>query len=467
MASMETLIITHLLHNDEYMRKVLPFLSLDYFSSSGEKKVVNLITNFVEQYRVPPTVEALAILVQQESNLKEGEFKEIMGVLEECRVPDGTNLQFMVDESEKFCKEKAVYNAIKHSIRILDGQDPKYQKDSLPSLLQEALAVGFDNSVGHDYTEDAEARHDYYTNDEVRIQCDLAMLNLITRGGVKRKTLNIIVAGIHVGKTMVMCHLAAAYKTQGYNVLYITLEMGEEEIAERIDANLMNVMVDDLPTMPKSMFMNRIEKIRNKSEGRLIIKEFPTSGAHAGHFRALISELKTKQKFTPDVVFVDYIGICASQTVKSAENSNTFLKAVSKELRGLAVEQNFAMWTGAQLTRSGIDSSDPTMTDTAEAISLPAIADLQLALVRTDELDRLGQLMLKQLKNRYRRMTKNKRFVLGLDEDKQRLYDVEQDAQRDIMADEPPVKPINEALRFQVSDGSSKFEGKDFTGIKT
>lgn len=459
MAHMEPLIITHLLHNDEYMRKVLPFLSLDYFSHPSEKKVVDLIGKFVEQYRVPPTVDALAILVQKETNLRENEYKEIVDLLEACQQKDNTATAFMVDETEKFCKEKAVLNAIKRSIPIIEGKDPKYGKDALPNLLQEALAVGFDNSVGHDYIEDAEARYEYYTNDSVRLPLDLAMMNLITRGGVKRKTLNIVVAGIHVGKTMVMCHFAAAYKSQGFNVLYITLEMGEEEIAERIDANMMNVEVDDLATMPKTMFMNRIEKIKNKSEGRLIIKEFPTSGAHAGHFRALISELKTKQKFTPDVVFVDYIGICASQTVKSAENSNTFLKAVSKELRGLAVEQDFAMWTGAQLTRSGIDSSDPTMTDTAEAISLPAIADLQLALVRTDELDRLGQLMLKQLKNRYRRMTKNKRFVIGLDEDKQRLYDVEQDAQRDIMADPhanntPPNSPV-------------RLDGKDFTGIKT
>ncbi len=463
MSSMETLIISHLMHDDEYMRKVLPFLSLDYFSGASEKRVVDYITNFVEQYRVPPTPEALVILAQKETNLRENEYSEIIDLLETCRVPDQTNREFMVVETEKFCKEKSILNAVRHSIKIIEGKDPKHGNDAIPNILQEALAVGFDNSVGHDYTGDAEARYEYYTNDEVRIASDLAMLNLITRGGVKRKTLNIIVAGIHVGKTMVMCHLAAAYKSLGYNVLYITLEMGEEEIAERIDANLMNVMVDDLSQMTKASFMGRIEKIKSKSEGRLIIKEFPTSGAHAGHFRALISELKTKQKFKPDVVFVDYIGICASQTVKSAENSNTFLKAVSKELRGLAVEQDFAMWTGAQLTRGGIDSSDPTMTDTAEAISLPAIADLQLALVRTDELDRLGQLMLKQLKNRYRRMTKNKRFVIGLDEDKQRLYDVEQDAQRDIMAD----PHTNDVKKVITSDGSSKFAGKDFSGIIT
>jgi len=458
MVNMESLIITHLLHDDEYMRKVLPFLNLDYFSSSGDRKIVSMIQKFVEQYRVSPTVEALNILVQQETNLKENEYKEIVSTLESCVKKTDTPLNFLVDETEKFCKEKSLLNTIRHSLKIIDGLDPKFSKDSLPGLFQEALAVGFDNSVGHDYTEDAEARYEYYTNDEVRIASDLAMLNLITRGGVKRKTLNIIIAGIHVGKTMVMCHLAAAYKSLGYNVLYITMEMGEEEIAERIDANLMNVAVDDLATMPKIMFMSRIEKIRNKSEGRLIIKEFPTSGAHAGHFRALISELKTKQKFKPDVVFVDYIGICASQTVKSAENSNTFLKAVSKELRGLAVEQDFAMWTGAQLTRGGIDSSDPTMTDTAEAISLPAIADLQLALIRTEELDRLGQLMLKQLKNRYRRMSKNKRFVIGLDEDKQRLYDVEQEAQRDIMAD-PEVKKV------LLSDGTQTLT-KDFSKLK-
>lgn len=459
MVNMETLIITHLLHDDAYMRKVLPFLSLDYFSNSGERKIVEMIQKFVEQYRTSPTVEALFVLLEKETNLKENEYKEIVTTLNSCAKKTDTPFDFLINETEKFCKDKSILNAIRLSIKIIDGKEPKFGNDALPGLLQEALAVGFDNSVGHDYTEDAEARYEYYTNDEVRIQSDLAMLNLITRGGIKRKTLNIIIAGIHVGKTMVMCHLAAAYKSLGYNVLYITMEMGEEEIAERVDANLMNVTVDDLATMPKNMFMNRIEKIRNKSEGRLIIKEFPTSGAHAGHFRALISELKTKQKFTPDVVFVDYIGICASQTVKSAENSNTFLKAVSKELRGLAVEQNFAMWTGAQLTRSGIDSSDPTMTDTAEAISLPAIADLQLALIRTDELDRMGQLMLKQLKNRYRRMTKNKRFVIGLDEDKQRLYDVEQEAQRDIMAD-PEVKKV------VLTDGTSTLGTKDFSKLK-
>jgi replicative DNA helicase len=459
---METLIITHLLHDEKYMRKVLPFMNLEYFASSGDKKIIEHIINFENQYHVPPTVEALTVLVQKETNLKEGEYNEIIATLEECKTKTETPLDFLVDETEKFCKEKAVYNAVKRSIKIIDGLDPKMKKDALPSLLQDALAVGFDNSVGHDYINDAEARYEYYTNSETRIQSDLAMLNLITRGGVKRKTLNLIIAGIHVGKTMVMCHLAAAYKSQGYNVLYITLEMGEEEICERIDANLMNVAVDDLPTLPKSMFMSRIEKIKSKSEGRLIIKEFPTGGAHAGHFRALMSELKTKQNFTADVVFVDYIGIVASQNLKSSENTNSYMKEVSKELRGLAKEQKVAMWSGAQLTRSGIDSSDPTMTDTAEAISLPAIADLQLALIRTDELDRLGQILLKQLKNRYRRMTKNKRFVIGLDEDKQRLYDVEQDAQRDIMAD----PHANDAKKIVLSDGTSKYGDKDFSGIK-
>lgn len=458
MQSIETLIITHLIHDEEYMRKVLPFISLDYFSNAGERKIVELIGGFVEEYRTLPTVEALTILVQQDANLKEGEFKSIISTLESCQEKTNTPLDFLVDETEKFCKDKAVYNAIKQSISIIDGKDPKHKKDYLPRLLQDALAVGFDNSIGHDYINDAEARYEYYTSSESRIQCDLAMINLITRGGIKRKTLNLVIAGIHVGKTMVMCHFAAAYQALGYNVLYITLEMGEEEICERIDANKMNVAVDDLPLMTKDAFMNRIDKIKKKTEGRLIVKEFPTGGAHAGHFRALMNELKIKQNFKPDVVFVDYIGIVASQNLKSSENTNSYMKEVSKELRGLAKEQDVAMWSGAQLTRSGIDSSDPTMTDTAEAISLPAIADLQLALIRTEELDRLGQIMLKQLKNRYRRMTKNKRFVIGLDEDKQRLYDVEQDAQRDIMADPHATKIV-------VSDGTNKYN-KDFSSIK-
>ena len=462
MVSMETLIITHLIHDEKYMRKVLPFMSLEYFVNPADKKIMEHIIKFEGEYHVPPTVEALTVLVQKEANLKEGEYKDIVATLDFCKAKTDTPLDFLVNETEKFCKEKAVYNAVKRSIKIMDGLDPKLKKESLPSLLQDALAVGFDNSVGHDYVDDAEARYEYYTNVETRIHSDLAMLNLITRGGIKRKTLNLVIAGIHVGKTMVMCHLAGSYLSAGYNVLYITLEMGEEEICERIDANLMNVAVDDLPTLPKSMFMSKIEKIRNKTIGRLKVKEFPTGGAHAGHFRALMNELKTKQNFKPDVVFVDYIGIVASQNMKSSENTNSYMKEVSKELRGLAKEQNIAMWSGAQLTRSGIDSSDPTMTDTAEAISLPAIADLQLALIRTDELDRLGQILLKQLKNRYRRMTKNKRFVIGLDEDKQRLYDVEQDAQRDIMAD----PHANDTKKIVVSDGSSKYTGQDFSKIK-
>lgn len=467
MLSMETLIITHLLHDEEYMRKVLPFLAEEYFINSSDRKIISYITNFVEMYGTSPTVEALTILLQKENSLNEGEYNNIIEILDQCHEKSDTNLEFMIKETEAFCKQKAVYNAILQSIRIHDGSDTKMTVDAIPSLLQNALSVGFDNSVGHDYIEDADRRHEFYNRTEERVPCDLTLLNIISRGGIPRKTLNMIVAGIHVGKSLMMCHLAAAYKTLGHNVLYITLEMSQEQIAERIDANLMNVDVDDLAALTKNSFQSRIEKIRGRSEGVLIIKEFPTSSAHVGHFRALLTELRTKKNFVPDVILVDYVNLCASSRIKLGSpgvNSYTYIKAVSEELRGLAVEKNAVLWSGTQLTRSGLSSTDPNFEDTAESIGLPATADFMISGVRTEELDKLGQILIKQLKNRYRDMSVNKRFVLGLDRPKMRLYDVDQSGQRDVMPD-PHHGDQNNGQNGLIF--TSKPTTKDFSGFKT
>lgn len=457
MISIESLIITHLLHDVEYMRKVSPHLVLEYFADPQERLIVQHILEFVNTYNACPSVEAIIVLIQKEEGLKDTEYQKIVAILDECREKTDTNADFLIEQTESFCKEKALFNAIVKSIHIHEGKEKKEGKGAIPQMIQDALSVGFDTRIGHDYIRDAEARHDFYTKVENRIPCDIKMLNVITRGGTPRKTLNLILGGIHVGKTMVMCHLASAYKKLGFNVLYITLEMSEEMISERIDANYMNVEIDELATMPKDVFMKKIEKINDRSVGRLIVREMP-EGSTVGHIRALLTELKTMENMVPDVVFVDYINICGTASVKTRDNTNTFMKSVIQEFRSLTKERNFVMWSAAQLTRSGMTSSDAGMEDTAEAVSIPATADMMLTIFRSEELDRLGQLLVTQLKNRNRDKAKNTRFVIGCDPAKARLYDVEQSAQRDVVStgrSDPNTK------QYTLSNGS-----KDFSGIK-
>lgn len=460
---LETLILTNLIHDDEYLRKVIPFLKAEYFQEWAERRVFVQIAEFVGQYNAPPTREALAIGLEKDRRITEDELAQIVDVLKELEQVE-TNKKWLVDETEKFCKDKAVLNAIMQSIQIIDGRDKNHTPDALPSILQDALSVSFDNSVGHDYIEDADSRFDFYQRVEERIPFDLEFFNKITKGGLPRKTLNVCLAGTGVGKSLFMCHMAAAAKSMGKNVLYITMEMSEERIAERIDANLMNTDLDDLVALPKQMFDDRISRIKKKSDGRLIIKEYPTSSAHAGHFRALLNELQLKKKFVPHIVFIDYLNICASSRYKISNtiNSYTYIKGIAEELRGLAVEFDVPIVTATQTTRSGFANSDVELTDTSESFGLPATADFMFALISTEDLEKLGQLLVKQLKNRYASPDFNRRFVIGVDRPKMKLYDVSQNAQKNILV-------VDESPSFSGKPSaftSERYTKKNFDGIK-
>jgi len=443
------------------MRKVLPFLKAQYFTDESEKTAYNLIHEFIGKYNKPPTNEALHITLQ-ESNLNEGIFKETQDLVTTLVLTEQSNAEWLLNETEKFCKDKAVYNAILQSIGVMEGRDKNISKDGIPSLLQDALGVCFDASVGHDYFEDASSRFDFYNRAETRIPFDLDFFNKITQGGIPNKTLNIALAGTGVGKSLFMCHMAAGCIGQGKNVLYITLEMAEERIAERIDANLLNVSIDQLKNIPKTMFESRITKLNGKIHGKLIIKEYPTASAHVGHFKALLSELSLKRTFKPDIIFVDYLNICSSSRFKpgAGVNSYTYIKAIAEELRGLAVEFNVPIMSATQTTRSGFSNTDVELTDTSESFGLPATADFMFALISTEELEKLNQIMVKQLKNRYNDPTLYKRFMIGIDRAKMRLFDLELSAQRNIQdsgnnQDDTPDFNITKA-----------FNKKDFSSIK-
>jgi len=443
------------------MRKVLPFIKSEYFTDESERTVYKIISEFVVKYNKPPTTEALGITLQN-SNLPEGTFKETSELVKELDVFEKPNQDWLLDETEKFCKDKAVYNAILQSIGIMEGRDKNFSKDGIPSLLQEALGVCFDSSVGHDYFEDSSDRFDFYNRVESRLPFDLSLFNKITNGGLPNKTLNIALAGTGVGKSLFMCHMAAANLALGKNVLYITMEMAEERIAERVDANLLNVEIDQLRHLPKQMFEGRIDKINGKSQGKLIIKEYPTASAHVGHFKGLLNELSLKRSFKPDVIFIDYLNICASSRFKpgGGVNSYTYIKAIAEELRGLAVEFNLPIVSATQTTRSGFSNTDVELTDTSESFGLPATADFMFALISTEELEGLNQIMVKQLKNRYNDPTLYKRFMIGIDRAKMRLYDLEDIAQSNL-ADSGQDE--NENSNFGMS---KMFKTKDFSSIK-
>ena len=458
---LEITILRNLVHNEDYMRKVLPFVKSEYFTDESERVVYKQINEFIVKYNKPPTVEALSISIQN-SNLGEGTFKETSELLTELNENEKPNQEWLLDETEKFCKDKAVYNAILQSIGIMEGRDKNFSKDGIPSLLQEALGVCFDSSVGHDYFEDSSDRFDFYNRVESRLPFDLSLFNKITNGGLPNKTLNIALAGTGVGKSLFMCHMAAANLALGKNVLYITLEMAEERIAERVDANLLNVEIDQLRHLPKQMFEGRIDKINGKSQGKLIIKEYPTASAHVGHFKGLLNELSLKRSFKPDVIFIDYLNICASSRFKpgGGVNSYTYIKAIAEELRGLAVEFNLPIVSATQTTRSGFSNTDVELTDTSESFGLPATADFMFALISTEELEGLNQIMVKQLKNRYNDPTLYKRFMIGIDRAKMRLYDLEDIAQSNL-ADSGQDE--NENSNFGMS---KMFKTKDFSSIK-
>ena len=431
---LEQTVLKNLIHNEQFTRKVIPFVKSEYFSDRQERFVFEEISKFVEKFNNRPTKQALSIELDKRKDLNDDEFKKVLEVVETLSDAE-VDLNWLVETTEKFCKEKAVYNAVLESIKIIDGKDKQKQIDAIPDVLSDALSVGFDQHIGHDYVDDGEGRFEFYHKKEEKIEFDLDYFNKITKGGLPQKTLNVALAGTGVGKSLFMCHFASSLLMQGKNVLYITLEMAEEKIAERIDANLMNVTMDELHQLPKKMFEDRLTKIQSKTKGRLIIKEYPTASAHAGHFRALIKELALKKSFKPDIIFVDYLNICASSRFKGNANvgSYFYIKAIAEELRGLAVENNLPIVSATQTTRGGYSNSDIGMEDTSESFALPATADFMFALISTEELEKLNQIMVKQLKNRYNDPNMNKRFVIGVDRGKMKLYDCEQEAQDDII----------------------------------
>jgi replicative DNA helicase len=423
----ELTILRNLIHDEEFLRKVLPFIEPDYFNERTEQVIFEEIATFAQEYDRILTPEILGIEVQNRDDLTEQEYKDIGRVVDILKESE-THSQWLLDATEKWCRDRAIYLALMESIQIADGKDSKKTRDAIPGILSDALAVSFDNHIGHDYLEDYEQRYESYHKQESKIPFDLDYFNKITKGGLPNKTLNIALAGTGVGKSLFMCHVASSVLLQGKNVLYITLEMAEEKIAERIDANLLNVNIRDLVELPHQMFETKVSNLAAKTQGSLIIKEYPTASAHSGHFKSLLNDLALKKSFRPDIIFIDYLNICASSRYRGAigVNSYSYIKAIAEELRGLAVEAEVPIVSATQTTRSGYSSSDVDITDTSESFGLPATADLMFALISSEDLEGLGQIMVKQLKNRYNDLNVNKRFVLGVDRAKMRLYDCDQ-----------------------------------------
>jgi replicative DNA helicase len=434
MERIETTILRNLIYNEDYSRKVIPFIQPDYFESKSEKVIFEEIVQFIVKYGSAITIEALNIEVENRTDLTEEQVKEVREINKSLN-DFPVEKQWLLDTTEKWCRDRAIYLALMESIHIADGNNEKKNRDAIPSILSDALAVSFDNNIGHDYLQNYEERYEFYHRKEDKIEFDLEYFNKITKGGLPNKTLNIALAGTGVGKSLFMCHVASSVLLQGRNVLYITLEMAEERIAERIDANLLNVPIQNITDLPKQIFDSKVTSLAKKTQGTLIIKEYPTASAHSGHFKALLNELSLKKSFKPDIIFIDYLNICASSRHKanSSINSYSYIKSIAEELRGLAVEFNVPIVSATQTTRSGFGSSDVELTDTSESFGLPATADLMFALISTEELEQLGQIMVKQLKNRYNDPTIYKRFIVGIDRAKMRLYDCEQTAQKDIL----------------------------------
>ena len=456
----EKAIFNNLLNNEQYARKTLPFIKGEYFNNRNDKVVFELIENYVNEYNAFPTKEALLVDLNNKDGISEEQFKDCQTLINEIpnQSDQMSNVDWLIDQTEKFCQDRAIYNAIMQSIKIMDDKTGKMSKGSIPQLLSDALAVSFDTSIGHDFLEDTQSRYEFYHRKEERIPFDIDFLNRITRGGLPRKTLNILLAGTGVGKTLAMCHMAAANLSAGNNVLYITMEMAEEKIAERIDANLLNVPLDELYQLPKDAYERKVNRLKEKTVGRLIVKEYPTSTAGSANFRHLLNELKIKKNFVPDIIYIDYLNICMSSRLKQGANVNsyTYIKAIAEELRGLAVEFNVPIVSATQTTRGGYDNSDVGLTDTSESFGLPATADFMIALIATDELKALNQIMFKQLKNRYNDPELYKRFVVGVDRPRMKLYDAEQSAQDDIVDDSP----------IYDKTPSGKFDRDKFSGFK-
>ena len=458
-------ILRSLLTNEEYLRKVVPFLKPNYFEGPL-KLIFRQVASFVDKHNTLPTLEAFRIDLEQNEKISDDMFTEVSAMLPEIFSPVDIDPDFLLEKTENWCQERALHIAIMESINILDGKNEKMTKNAIPEILSEALGVAFDTNIGHDYIDNAEDRYDFYNRVEEKLPFDIELMNKITKGGLPDKTLNIALAGTGVGKSLFMCHVGANAMLQGRNVLYITMEMAEERIAERIDANLLDIPIDQLDKLPKTMFTEKVNTLAKKTVGKLIVKEYPTGAAHVGHFRALMKELKLKRSFVPDIVFIDYLNICASSRIKSvggSVNTYTFVKAIAEELRGLAVEFNLPIMSATQTTRSGYGSSDPGLEDTSESFGLPATADLMLAMVSNDELNALNQIMVKQLKNRYSDPNMHKRFVIGVDRSKMKLFDVE-DAEHDLINDVVSGKKIPEedVPLFDLTNTGKKINAEGF-----
>jgi replicative DNA helicase len=464
----EQVIFGNLVFREDYGRKVIPFLKKDYFQDHNDNILFEVIEDYVTKYNRFPTKEALAIDVTNKNGISDEQVKIIAKNIEDLSYDPKTELDWIVDKTEKFVQERAVYNAIMHSIQILDNKDQKNSKGSIPQILSDALGVSFDTNIGHNFLDDADSRYEFYHRKETRVSFNLDYFNKITKGGLPNKTLNIALAGTGVGKSLFMCHCASGNLVDGKNVLYITMEMAEERIAERIDANLMNVTMDELGQMDKATYDRKLARVKNKTTGKLIIKEYPTASAGSANFRHLLNELKLKKNFTPDIIYIDYLNICASSRMKYGSNINSYMyvKAIAEELRGLAVEFNVPIVSATQTTRSGYSNSDVGLEDTSESFGLPATADFMFALISSEEMEGLNQLMVKQLKNRYNDPAMYRRFVVGIDRSKMKLYDVEQDAQEGLIED----KPVMDNSNFGERDSDfykkkSKFSKKDFEGF--
>lgn len=453
MTDLQTIILQTIIKNEDFCRKVIPHVKSEYFENE-KKPVYELILSFISKFNKVPNVTALEVEFQSSAALNRSDANDILSCIKSIDQGEPSDTDWLLNRTEEWCKQRAVTIAIVKSISIIDGKDKKHTEGAIPDILSKALAISFDTNIGHDYLENVDQRYDFYHLQEDKSPFDIELLNTITKGGVSRKTLNIVLAGTGVGKSLAMCHFAADNLRQGKNVLYITLEMAEEKIAERIDANLLDVQIDQIENLPRDTFKTKVSKIREKTQGKLIIKEYPTATAHVGHFRALLDELRMKKDFSPDSIYIDYLNICASSRMKGlggSINTYSYIKAIAEELRGLAVEFNVPIWSATQVTRSGFGNTDVELTDTSESFGLPATADLMFALISTEKLEGLNQLMIKQLKNRYNDPTQNKRFVVGIDRSKMRLYDVEESAQ---------------TLTSEDSGTSDKSSSHDFSSFK-
>ena len=435
----EKTVLSNLVFNEDYYRRVYPYIKSEYFDDNNIKKIFDTYSKYVEDFKEPPSVEALKISIDKRKDLNEDTYKNVMSAVDELQRDPDTNIDWLVSETEKFCQDKDLFNTIRKAILVIDGEDKEMDKGSLPELLSNSLSISFDTSIGHDYLDDYDSRYDFYHKKEERLPFDIELMNKVTKGGLPRKSMSVLLATTGGGKSLVKCHMAASYLMTGKNVLYITMEMAEERIAERIDANMMDVTLDELKILPRDVYEKRINRIKSKTTGKLVVKEYPTGSAHVGHFRHLLNELRMKRGFTPDVVFIDYLNICASSRVKgaAAANSYTLVKSIAEEVRGLAMEYNCAVVTSSQFNRDGYGNSDVDLTNTSESMGITHTADCILGLISSEDLDNLGQLMIKQLKNRWGDLSYYRRFVVGIDRAKMKLYDLEDGAQRNIAQDPP------------------------------